>query len=95
MRGGKNIMLYLDNAATSLKKPFCVYKSIFYNTVLNSVNAGHGGHFYSLRGAKKIYDAREKISALFGIKNPEREKKPSITQKNKEKRANIIRPFGF
>lgn len=72
MRGRKNIMLYLDNAATSLKKPFCVYKSIFYNTVLNSVNAGHGGHFYSLRGAKKIYDAREKISALFGIKNPER-----------------------
>ena len=65
-------MLYLDNAATSLKKPFCVYRSIIYNTFINSVNSGHGGHFYSLKGAKKIYDAREKIADLFGITNPER-----------------------
>ncbi len=65
-------MLYLDNAATSLKKPFCVYKSMIYNTLINSANAGHGGHFYSVRGAKKIYDTREAAADLFGIKNPER-----------------------
>lgn len=65
-------MLYLDNAATTLKKPFCVYKSMIYNTVKNSVNAGHGGHFYSIRGAKKVYETAEKLSEMLNIKNPER-----------------------
>lgn len=65
-------MLYLDNAATTLKKPFCVYRSMIYNTVRNSVNAGHGGHFYSIRGAKGIYETAEKLSEMLGIKKPER-----------------------
>lgn len=65
-------MLYLDNAATTLKKPASVYASMIYNTLKNSVNAGHGGHYYSLRGAKGIYDAAEALSALLGISNPER-----------------------
>lgn len=65
-------MLYLDNAATTLKKPFCVYRSMIYNAVRNSVNAGHGGHFYSIRGAKGIYETSEKLSEMLGIKNPER-----------------------
>ena len=65
-------MLYLDNAATSLKKPFCVYSSMIYNTLKNSVNAGHGGHLYSIRGAKGIYNTSEKLSEFLGISNPER-----------------------
>ena len=32
-------LVYLDNAATTLKKPFCVYRSMIYNTLKNSVNA--------------------------------------------------------
>lgn len=65
-------MLYLDNAATTLKKPLRVYASMIYNTLTNSVNAGHGGHYYSIRGAKEIYETAEKLSGMLGISNPER-----------------------
>lgn len=65
-------MLYLDNAATTLKKPLCVYRSMISNTIKNSVNAGHGGHFYSIRGAKRVYDTAERLAELLKIKNPER-----------------------
>ncbi len=65
-------MLYLDNAATTLKKPFSVHYSMIYNTLTNSVNAGHGGHFYSIKGAKEIYNTAEKLSDMLGIDNPER-----------------------
>ena len=65
-------MLYLDNAATTLKKPLCVCRAMIYNTLNNSVNAGHGGHFYSIRGMKGIYESAEKIAELINVKNPER-----------------------
>ena len=57
-------MLYLDNAATTLKKPARVWGSMVYNTLLYSVNAGHGGHYYSLKGAKGIYDTAERLPLL-------------------------------
>ncbi len=65
------IMLYLDNAATSLKKPFSLYPAILKNTILNSANAGRGGHFYSLRASELIYNTSEALCELFNIKNPE------------------------
>ena len=65
-------MLYLDNAATSLIKPPGVYRSILKNTMINSANAGRGGHFYSLRAAKGIYDTQESLCRLFNISSPER-----------------------
>mgnify|MGYP000998981307 CR=1 FL=1 len=65
-------MLYLDNAATSYKKPAGVYWSMLKNTWKNSVNAGHGGHAYSIRGAAEILKTSEKLADLFHIKNPER-----------------------
>lgn len=65
-------MLYLDNAATTLRKPPGVYAAMIYNTVFNSVNAGHGGHFYSVRGARKVYETAETLAKLFNISNPER-----------------------
>lgn len=65
-------MLYLDNAATTLKKPYCVYRSMIYNTIMNSVNAGHGGHYYSIKGAKGVYNTAEKLAQMLKITNPER-----------------------
>ncbi|MDY3929451.1 MAG: aminotransferase class V-fold PLP-dependent enzyme [Clostridia bacterium] len=65
-------MLYLDNAATSLKKPLKVYTSMARNTIENSANSGRGGHFYSLRATKKIYDTTESLCRLFNISSPER-----------------------
>lgn len=64
-------MLYLDNAATSYRKPVSVYWSMLKNTWKNSVNAGHGGHAYSIRGAVEILKTSEKLADLFHIQNPE------------------------
>ena len=64
-------MIYLDNAATSLKKPVSLYPSILWNTVFNSANSGRGGHFYSIRASELIYKTTESLCTLFNIKSPE------------------------
>lgn len=64
-------MIYLDNAATSHKKPLKVYTSMAKNTITNSSNAGRGGHFYSLRASEKIYETTESLCTLFNISTPE------------------------
>lgn len=65
-------MIYLDNPATSFKKPAAVYQAIYQNTVNCSVNAGRGGHWASIRGAAGIAEAQEMLADFFGIQNPER-----------------------
>ena len=42
------------------------------NTVNNSVNAGRGGHWASVRGAEGIAEAQEELAGLFNIDNPDR-----------------------
>ena len=64
-------MIYLDNAATSLKKPYSLYPAVLKNTLINSANAGRGGHFYSLRASELIYKTTESLCELFNIKSPE------------------------
>lgn len=64
-------MLYLDNAATSRRKPLPVYLSMAKNTLANSVNAGRGGHRLSMRGMEKIIETQDLIAELFNIKNPQ------------------------
>lgn len=64
-------MIYLDNAATTLKKPSALYPSVLKNTLLNSANAGRGGHFYSMRASELIYKTTEALCELFSIKAPE------------------------
>ena len=64
-------MLYLDNAATSVRKPFSVYKAMLTGTLFNSVNAGRGGHKMSVRGADIIVSAQDEAAELFNIKNPQ------------------------
>ncbi len=65
-------MLYLDNAATTLKKPARVFGSMIYNTFFYSANAGHGGHFYSLKTASRVYETSEKLAEFLGCETPER-----------------------
>lgn len=65
-------MIYLDNAATSYNKPYGVYFQMLKNTVINSANAGRGGHYYSIRAAKGIYETQEAICELFNISSPDR-----------------------
>lgn len=64
-------MIYLDSAATSLQKPDCVKEAVYasFNTI---GNAGRGAHAPTLNASRLIYDTREKLAVLFGVKNPER-----------------------
>ncbi len=64
-------MIYLDYAATSFKKPPIVHQKMGQAMRCYSANPGRGGHDYSIRAGEMVFDAREKVSALFGIKKPE------------------------
>lgn len=64
-------MLYLDNAATTRRKPVSVYASMLYNTLFFSANAGRGGHSLSLRCMEKIVETQELLARLFNIPQPQ------------------------
>lgn len=65
-------MLYLDNAATSYRKPAEVYWAMAKNTIEYSVNAGRGGHKLSIKGQTALLDSAEQLCELFHITNPSR-----------------------
>jgi cysteine desulfurase family protein len=65
-------MLYLDNAATSYKKPLSVYAAMAYHTVRTSANAGRGASAPSMRAVSLITDTAERLAMLFGISDPSR-----------------------
>lgn len=64
-------MIYLDNAATTLLKPYAVIEAC--NMWLNkfSANPGRGGHKLALNAGNKVYECRELIAKLFNIDRPE------------------------
>ena len=57
-------MIYLDNAATTMKKPQCVIDAVVA-AMSHMGNAGRGANEASLDASRVIYDTREKISNLF------------------------------
>ena len=63
-------MIYLDNAATTLIKPYGVIKAC--NTWLDkySANPGRGGHKLSINASNKAFECRELIANLFNSENP-------------------------
>ncbi|MBE7044122.1 MAG: aminotransferase class V-fold PLP-dependent enzyme [Ruminococcaceae bacterium] len=65
-------MLYLDHAATSYQKSPAFYRAMDYYTRTHSVNAGRGGHSFSISGALGIAKTRESLARLFNISNPDR-----------------------
>ena len=58
-------MKYLDNAATSARKPFSVYKALMSGTIFESGNAGRGGHAMSVKSTEAIVTAQDEIAELF------------------------------
>lgn len=65
-------MIYLDNAATTLKKPFPVTAALIKNNIFSNVNAGRGSHSFSLKGAAMLDAAAEEVAQLFGIEDSSR-----------------------
>ncbi len=65
-------MIYLDNAATTMKKPDCVIRAMNKYTKEMSVNAGRGGHRYSVAGLNGIIETADILAELFGIDDSSR-----------------------
>ena len=57
-------MIYLDNSATSLKKPPAVEQAIRY-AMQHLANPGRGGHQAASAAAAKVYACRERAGILF------------------------------
>ncbi len=57
-------MIYMDNAATSLKKPKQVEKAVL-DALRTAGNPGRGAHEATLHASRLVYDARMAVSELF------------------------------
>lgn len=63
-------MIYLDSAATALKKPPGVIYAM-KRAMDTASSPGRGGHGYAMRAAEIVYDARELAARLFNAPDPE------------------------
>lgn len=64
-------MIYLDNAATTMKKPPQVIEAVV-NAMQTFGNSSRGTHESSLDAAYTVYGARVRLAGLFGCPGPER-----------------------
>ena len=64
-------MIYMDNAATTLKKPQEVIDAVV-QAMTSMGNAGRGANEVALGAARMIYTAREKLCHFFGGDQPSR-----------------------
>lgn len=64
-------MIYLDNAATSGKKPRSVIDAVTDCLTNFCANPGRSSHRLSIEAARVIFEARVKLSEFFGIKKQE------------------------
>ena len=63
-------MIYLDNAATTLRKPPQVIDAVV-SAMGSFGNSARGTHEEALAASRVIYDTRCKLAALFGCKRPD------------------------
>lgn len=62
-------MIYLDNAATTLKKPPEVGQAML-DALQTAGNPGRGAHEPTLRASRLVYGAREALAELFHAESP-------------------------
>lgn len=62
-------MIYLDNAATTMKKPDVVIKAVT-DALCSMGNAGRGAHDASLDASRMVFDLRTKLAAFFNAESP-------------------------
>lgn len=68
--GAQSIMIYLDNAATTIHKPEAVVRAVA-DGMTHLGNAGRGAHETSLDAARLLYDTRVRLAKLFHAQGPE------------------------
>ena len=64
-------MIYFDNAATSLLKPYSVKRAVIDALDNYTANPGRSGHFRSMMVAEKIFDTREILKHFFNANDYE------------------------
>ncbi len=64
-------MIYLDNAATTRRKPDCVIDAVV-SAMQTFGNSGRSVHEGALDASRSVYATREKLAKLFGCIKPER-----------------------
>lgn len=67
----EQLMIYFDNAATTLKKPPCVKEAVL-QAMDTFGNSGRSAHRGALDASRVIYETREKLAALFSLDDPDR-----------------------
>ena len=60
-------MIYLDNAATTIKKPDSVMKKMYSEIKRGNFNAGRGMYKKSIEASLKMIETAEEIADLFNI----------------------------
>ena len=63
-------MIYLDNAATTLKKPDCVVEAVM-KALGTMGNSSRGTHDSALQSARAVFSARMALAELFHAPGPE------------------------
>ena len=64
--------IYLDNAATTFPKPEQVYQAVDHAMRRIGAGPGRGSHRQGLAASRLVFEARETVAGLFGIKNSAR-----------------------
>ncbi|MGN1231060.1 MAG: aminotransferase class V-fold PLP-dependent enzyme [Anaerotignum sp.] len=62
-------MIYLDNAATTMRKPDVVIRAVT-EALCTMGNAGRGGHDAALDASRIIYDTRERLAGFLHAESP-------------------------
>ena len=62
-------MIYMDNAATTMRKPEEVLQAVM-NAMNSMGNAGRAAHAASLDASRVIYNARDALARFFHAENP-------------------------
>lgn len=67
---GDEMQVYLDNAATSQKKPEAVFLAMenFFKQI--NCNPGRAGYELSLTAGRKVMETRERLARFFNMKEP-------------------------
>lgn len=70
-KGSGNIMIYMDNAATTLHKPETVKQAVL-EAMETMGNAGRGASSTALDASRTIYGTRDALARLFHAESPSR-----------------------
>ncbi|NPA15342.1 MAG: aminotransferase class V-fold PLP-dependent enzyme [Deferribacteres bacterium] len=86
MEGGREDIIYLDNAATSFPKPKEVVEKAFEFITRSGANPGRAGHRLSVEASRILFECRKALSEMLDVEREER----LIFTKNATEGLNVV-----